>query len=112
MDRSIIEADPHSLIEGMLVAAYAIGAEKGYVYVRSEYPLAIKRLDGAIIKAREYGLLGKGVFGSDFNFDVEIFRGAGAFVCGEETSLIHSIEGEPAEPRQRPPFPVEKRTLG
>ncbi|NQV19219.1 MAG: NADH-quinone oxidoreductase subunit NuoF [Armatimonadetes bacterium] len=108
MDRSIIEADPHSLIEGMLVAAYAIGAEKGYIYVRSEYPLAIKRLDGAIIKAREYGLLGKGVFGSDFNFDMEIFRGAGAFVCGEETSLIHSIEGEPAEPRQRPPFPVER----
>jgi len=108
MDRSIIEADPHSLIEGMLVAAYAIGAEKGYIYVRSEYPLAIKRLDSAIIKAREYGLLGKSVFGSDFNFDVEIFRGAGAFVCGEETSLIHSIEGEPAEPRQRPPFPVEK----
>ncbi len=112
MDRSIIEADPHSLIEGMLLAAYAIGAEKGYVYVRSEYPLAIKRLEGAIIKAREYGLLGKGVFVSDFNFDVEIFRGAGAFVCGEETSLIHSIEGEPAEPRQRPPFPVEKGLFG
>jgi len=108
MDRSIIEADPHSLIEGMLVAAYAIGAEKGYIYVRSEYPLAIQRLDSAIIKAREYGLLGKGVFGSNFNFDMEIFRGAGAFVCGEETSLIHSIEGEPAEPRQRPPFPVER----
>ena len=112
MDRSIIEADPHSLIEGMLIAAYAIGAEKGYVYVRSEYPLAIKRLNSAIIKAREYGLLGKGVFGSDFNFDVEIFRGAGAFVCGEETSLIHSIEGEPAEPRQRPPFPVERGLWG
>ncbi len=112
MDRSIIEADPHSLIEGMLIAAYAIGAEKGYVYVRSEYPLAIQRLDSAIFKAREYGLLGKGVFGSDFNFDVEIFRGAGAFVCGEETSLIHSIEGEPAEPRQRPPFPVERGLFG
>jgi len=112
MDRSIIEADPHSLLEGMLIAAYAIGAEIGYVYARSEYPLAIKRLNNAIIKAREYGLLGKGIFGSDFNFDLEIFKGAGAFVCGEETSLIHSIEGEPAEPRQRPPFPVVKGLFG
>jgi len=112
MDRSIIEADPHSLIEGMLIAAYAIGAEIGYVYVRSEYPLAIKRLSRAIVKAREYGLLGKSIFDSGFNFDMEIFRGAGAFVCGEETSLIHSIEGEPAEPRQRPPFPVEKGLFG
>ena len=112
MDRSIIEADPHSLLEGMLIAAYAIGAEKGYVYVRGEYPLAIKRLNNAIAKAREYGLLGNGIFGSDFNFDLEIFKGAGAFVCGEETSLIHSIEGEPAEPVQRPPFPVERGLFG
>lgn len=112
MDRSIIEADPHSLLEGMLIAAYAIGAEKGYVYVRGEYPLAIKRLNNAIAKAREYGLLGDGIFGYDFNFDLEIFKGAGAFVCGEETSLIHSIEGEPAEPVQRPPFPVERGLFG
>lgn len=112
MDRSIIEADPHSLLEGMLIAAYAIGAEFGYIYVRGEYPLAIKRLNGAIEKAREYGLLGNAIFGSDFNFDLEIFKGSGAFVCGEETSLIHSIEGEPAEPRQRPPFPVVQGLFG
>ncbi|MCK4358112.1 MAG: NADH-quinone oxidoreductase subunit NuoF [Candidatus Cloacimonetes bacterium] len=112
MDRSIIEADPHSLIEGMLIAAYAIGAKKGYVYARIEYPLAIQRLKHAIIQAKEYGLLGKDIFGSNFAFDMEIFLGAGAFVCGEETSLIHSIEGKPAEPRQRPPFPVEKGLFG
>ena len=112
MDRSIIEADPHSLIEGMLIAAYAIGANKGFVYARIEYPLAIKRLNCAILQAREYGLLGKNIFGCGFDFDLEIFRGAGAFVCGEETSLIHSIEGQPAEPRQRPPFPVEKGLFG
>jgi NADH-quinone oxidoreductase subunit F len=112
MDRSIIEADPHSLLEGMLIAAYAIGAKKGYVYVRIEYPLAIKRLTSAIDQAREYGLLGKGIFGSDFDFDIEMFRGAGAFVCGEETSLIHSLEGQPAEPVQKPPFPVEKGLFG
>ena len=112
MDRSIIEADPHSLLEGMLIAAYAIGAELGYIYVRGEYPLAIKRLNSAIEKAREYGLLGNGIFGTGFNFDLEIFKGAGAFVCGEETSLIHSIEGEPAEPRQRPPFPVVRGLFG
>jgi len=112
MDRSIIEADPHSLIEGMLIAAYAIGAKKGYIYVRIEYPLAIKRLVRAVSQAREYGLLGKDIFASGFDFDIEIFRGAGAFVCGEETSLIHSIEGQPAEPRQRPPFPVERGLFG
>ena len=112
MDRSIIEADPHSLIEGMLIAAYAIGANKGYVYVRIEYPLAIKRLIRATAQAREYGLLGKDILGSGFDFDVEIFRGAGAFVCGEETSLIHSIEGQPAEPVQKPPFPVEQGVFG
>ncbi|MBN1755967.1 FAD-dependent oxidoreductase [bacterium] len=112
MDRSIIEADPHSLIEGMTIAGYAIGANKGFVYARIEYPLAIKRLQQGIESAREYGLLGKGIFGSDFDFDLEIFRGAGAFVCGEETSLIHSIEGQPAEPRQRPPFPVQQGLFG
>jgi NADH-quinone oxidoreductase subunit F len=112
MDRSIIEADPHSLIEGMLIAAYAIGAGKGYIYVRIEYPLAIKRLNRAIDQAREYGLLGENIFDSGFNFDIEIFLGAGAFVCGEETSLIHSIEGHPAEPRQRPPFPVQQGLFG
>ena len=112
MDRSIIEADPHSLIEGMLIAAYAIGASKGYVYIRIEYPLAIKRLISATGQAMEYGLLGKDIFGSGFDFDVEIFRGAGAFVCGEETSLIHSIEGRPAEPTQKPPFPVQRGVFG
>jgi NADH:ubiquinone oxidoreductase subunit F (NADH-binding)/Fe-S-cluster-containing hydrogenase component 2 len=112
MDRSIIEADPHSLIEGMLIAAYAIGASKGYVYIRIEYPLAIKRLIGATAQAREYGLLGEDIFGSGFDFDIEIFRGAGAFVCGEETSLIHSIEGRPAEPAQKPPFPVQRGVFG
>ncbi len=112
MDRSIIEADPHSLIEGMLIAAYAIGASKGYVYIRIEYPLAIKRLISATGQAREYGLLGKDIFGSGFDFDIEIFRGAGAFVCGEETSLIHSIEGRPAEPAQKPPFPVQRGVFG
>ncbi len=112
MDRSIIEADPHSLIEGMVIAAYAIGANKGYVYVRTEYPLAIERLMIATPQARKYGLLGKDIFGSGFDFDIEIFRGAGAFVCGEETSLIHSIEGRPAEPRQKPPFPVQSGLFG
>ena len=112
MDRSIIEADPHSLIEGMLIAAYAIGASKGYVYVRIEYPLAIKRLIRATAQARDYGLLGRDIFGLGFDFDIEIFRGAGAFVCGEETSLIHSIEGQPAEPAQKPPFPVERGLFG
>jgi len=107
MDRSIIEADPHSILEGMAVGAYAIGASQGYVYVRIEYPLAIERMVVAIEQAREYGLLGEDIFGSGFNFDVEIFAGAGAFVCGEETSLIASIEGKPPEPRQRPPFPAQ-----
>lgn len=107
MDRSIIEADPHSILEGMTIGAYAIGASQGYIYIRIEYPLAIERMAVAIKQAREYGLLGKNIFGTDFNFDIKIFRGAGAFVCGEETSLIASIEGRPAEPRQRPPFPAQ-----
>lgn len=103
MDRSIIEADPHSIIEGMAIGAYAISSELGYVYIRIEYPLAIKRLEIAIQQAKEYGLLGKNIFDLGFNFDLEIFRGAGAFVCGEATSMAASIEGKPAEPRQRPP---------
>jgi len=107
MDRSIIEADPHSILEGMAIGAYAIGASKGYIYVRIEYPLAIERMETAVNQAHEYGLLGKDIFGSGFDFDVEIFRGAGAFVCGEETSLIASIEGKAPEPRIRPPFPAQ-----
>jgi NADH-quinone oxidoreductase subunit F/NADP-reducing hydrogenase subunit HndC len=107
MDRSLLESDPHAVIEGMTIAAYAIGALRGFVYVRSEYPLAIQRLQGAIAQARENGLLGEKILGSDFDFDMEIREGSGAFVCGEETSLIHSIEGENPEPRQRPPFPAQ-----
>ncbi len=107
MDRSIIEADPHSILEGMAIGAYAIGASKGYIYVRIEYPLAIERMETAVRQAREYGLLGEDILGAGFDFDVDIFRGAGAFVCGEETSLIASIEGRPPEPRIRPPFPAE-----
>ena len=112
MDRSIIEADPHSILEGMAIGAYAIGASQGYIYVRIEYPLAIKRMVVAIEQAKEYGLLGEDIFGSGFNFDVEIFSGAGAFVCGEETALIASIEGRPPEPRQRPPFPAQSGLWG
>jgi NADH-quinone oxidoreductase subunit F/NADP-reducing hydrogenase subunit HndC len=107
MDRSLLESDPHSLIEGMTIAAYAIGASRGYVYVRSEYPLAIERLQRALLQARDYGLLGAKILESSFDFDIEIREGSGAFVCGEETSLIHSIEGEIPEPRQRPPFPAQ-----
>jgi len=103
MDRSIIEADPHSVLEGMAIGAYAVGASHGYVYVRMEYPLAIKRMETAIAQAREYGLLGEGILGTDFTLDIEIFRGAGAFVCGETTALVASIEGRAPEPRQRPP---------
>ncbi len=112
MDRSIIEADPHTIIEGMTIGAYAIGASYGYAYVRIEYPLAIERLNRAISQAREYGLLGENIFGTEFSFDLEVFRGAGAFVCGEETSLIASIEGRVPEPRIRPPFPAESGLWG
>jgi len=108
MDRSVLEGDPHSLIEGMAIAAYTVGARKGYVYVRAEYPLAVERLGHGIEKAREYGLLGKNILGSSFSFDLEIRMGSGAFVCGEETALIHSIEGKRGEPRPRPPFPAQK----
>lgn len=107
MDRSILEGDPHGLIEGMMLGGYAIGADKGYVYVRAEYPLAVERLSNAIGQAREAGLLGKNILGGGFDFDLEIRIGAGAFVCGEETSLLSSIEGERGEPRQKPPFPFE-----
>lgn len=108
MDRSVLEGDPHSIIEGMLIGGFAIGASKGYVYVRAEYPLAIERLSAAIDQAREAGLLGENIFGSGFSFDVEIRMGAGAFVCGEETSLLASIEGRRGEPSQKPPFPFEE----
>lgn len=108
MDRSILEGDPHSVIEAMAIAGYAIGADQGYVYIRAEYPIAVKRLQIAIDQAKEYGLLGKGIFGTDFNFDLEIRLGAGAFVCGEETALMTSIEGKRGEPRPRPPFPAVK----
>ena len=112
MDRSILEGDPHALIEAMAIAAYAIGADQGYVYVRAEYPIAVKRLTIAIGQAREAGLLGKNIFGTDFNFDMEIRLGAGAFVCGEETALMTSIEGKRGEPRPRPPFPAVKGVFG
>ncbi|ADL42551.1 NADH dehydrogenase (quinone) [Caldicellulosiruptor obsidiansis OB47] len=112
MDRSILEGDPHSVIEAMAIAGYAIGSKQGYVYVRAEYPLAVKRLEIAINQAREYGLLGKNILGTDFEFDIEIRLGAGAFVCGEETALMTSIEGHRGEPRPRPPFPAVKGLWG
>lgn len=112
MDRSILEGDPHSVIEGLLIGAYAIGATEGHIYVRTEYPLAIERFNKAIKKAEEHGLLGENIFGKGFNFKINISKGAGAFVCGEETSLIASIEGRPPEPTLRPPFPAESGLWG
>ena len=112
MDRSILEGDPHALIEAMAIAGYAIGADEGWVYVRAEYPIAVKRLNIALEQAREYGLLGKDIFGTGFNFDIHIRLGAGAFVCGEETALLTSIEGNRGEPRVRPPFPAVKGLWG
>jgi len=112
MDRSVLEGDPHALLEAMAIAGYAIGADQGYVYVRAEYPIAVHRLQVAINQANEYGLLGKNLFGTDFNFNVEIRLGAGAFVCGEETALITSIEGNRGEPKPRPPFPAQKGLFG
>ncbi len=112
MDRSVLEGDPHALIEAMAIAGYAIGADEGYVYVRAEYPIAVKRLQIAIEQAREYGLLGKDIFGTGFNFDITVRLGAGAFVCGEETALLTSIEGNRGEPRPRPPFPAVKGLYG
>lgn len=107
MDRSVLEGDPHVVIEAMAIAGYAIGATQGYIYIRAEYPIAVQRLQIAINQAREYGLLGKNIFGSGFDFDLDIRLGAGAFVCGEETALMTSIEGNRGEPRPRPPFPAE-----
>ena len=112
MDRSILEGDPHSVIEAMAIAGYAVGATKGYIYVRAEYPIAVKRLQIAIEQAREYGLLGKNLFNSGFDFDLEVRLGAGAFVCGEETALMTSIEGNRGEPRPRPPYPARKGLFG
>ena len=112
MDRAILEGDPHSVLEAMAIAGYAIGAKHGYIYIRAEYPLAIQRLDTAISQARELGLLGEDILGSGFDFDVEMRYGAGAFVCGEETALISSIEGERGEPNTKPPFPAESGVWG
>ena len=112
MDRSVLEGDPHAVIEAMAIAGYAVGADEGYIYVRAEYPIAVRRLEIAIGQAREYGLLGKNIFGTDFNFDITIRLGAGAFVCGEETALLTSIEGHRGEPRPRPPFPAVKGLFG
>ena len=112
MDRSVLEGDPHAVVEAMAIAAYAIGADEGWVYVRAEYPIAVKRLQIAIDQAREYGLLGENILGTGFNFDLHIRLGAGAFVCGEETALLTSVEGNRGEPRPRPPFPAVKGLWG
>ncbi len=112
MDRSVLEGDPHAVLEAMCIAGYAIGATHGYIYVRAEYPIAVKRLEIAIGQAREYGLLGNNIFGTDFCFDIDIRLGAGAFVCGEETALLTSIEGNRGEPRNKPPFPANKGLFG
>ncbi len=112
MDRSVLESDPHRVIEGMIIAGYAVGAEQGYIYVRAEYPLAIKRLQTAIRQARQLGLLGSAIFESPFTFNIDIRIGAGAFVCGEETALMSSVEGRRGQPRPRPPFPAESGLFG
>ncbi len=112
MDRSVLEGDPHVVLEAMAIAGYAIGAQQGYIYVRAEYPIAVKRLQVAIGQARELGLLGKNILGTGFDFDIDIRLGAGAFVCGEETALMTSIEGHRGEPRPRPPFPAVKGLFG
>ena len=112
MDRSVLEGDPHAVLEAMAIAGYAIGADEGWIYVRAEYPIAVKRLNIAIEQAREYGLLGKNIFDTGFNFDIHIRLGAGAFVCGEETALLTSIEGKRGEPHPRPPFPAVKGLWG
>ncbi len=108
MDRALIEGDPHALIEGLSIAGYAIGASKGFIYIRAEYPLAVERLEKALVQAKEYGLLGENILGTEFSFDIEIRKGAGAFVCGEETALLNSIMGLRGEPRTRPPYPAIK----
>ncbi|AOT72131.1 NuoF family protein [Geosporobacter ferrireducens] len=112
MDRSILEGDPHSVLEAMAIGAYAIGADKGIIYIRAEYPLAISRLNTALKQARELGLLGKNIFGTDFSFDIDLKYGAGAFVCGEETALINSCEGKRGEPNYKPPYPAEEGYWG
>lgn len=112
MDRSVLEGDPHVVLEAMAIAGYTIGANQGYIYVRAEYPIAVARLKIAIAQAREYGLLGKNIFNSGFDFDIGLRLGAGAFVCGEETALMTSIEGKRGEPRPRPPFPAQKGLFG
>jgi bidirectional [NiFe] hydrogenase diaphorase subunit len=112
MDRSVMEDDPHRILEGMAIAGYAVGAQHGYIYVRAEYPQAVRRLEGAIRAAKRHGLLGKGILGSSFNFDLEVRIGAGAFVCGEETALMASIEGKRGMPRVRPPYPIEAGLFG
>ena len=112
MDRSILEGDPHSVLEAMAIAAYCIGANKGYIYVRAEYPIAVKRLQIAINQAKDYGLLGNHIFDTDFDFDIEIRLGAGAFVCGEETALLESIEGKRGQPRVKPPYPAQAGLWG
>ena len=108
VNRNEIESDPHSLLEGMLIAGFAMSVSKGIIYARAEYPLAVVRLRTAIAQARDYGLLGKNIFNSEFNFDIHMVEGAGAFVCGEETALIASVEGKAGRPRPRPPFPAQK----
>ncbi len=112
MDRTILESDPHSVLEGMIIAAYAVGAHHGYIYVRAEYPLAVERVKVALRQARELNLLGKNILGSDFSFDIELFQGSGAFVCGEETALITSLEGNPGIPHHRPPYPAVSGLYG
>ena len=112
MDRSVLESDPHSVLEGMAIAAYAVGANQGFIYVRAEYPLAISRLQTAIKQAKQRGLLGSGIFESPFNFNIDLRIGAGAFVCGEETALMMSVEGKRGTPRPRPPFPAESGLWG
>jgi len=112
MDRSLVEADPHSILEGMLIGANAMGANQGYIYIRNEYPLALKRIRIAIDQARDYGLLGENILDSGFNFNINVVRGAGAFVCGEETALLASVEGRLGEPRPRPPYPAQKGLWG
>ena len=108
MDRTILESNPHQVLEGMAICAYAVGAQKAIVYVRSEYPLAVEMVTNAIQQAEELGLLGKGILGSTFDLKIDVFQGSGAFVCGEETALIQSIEGNRGMPRHRPPYPVQK----
>ena len=112
MDRSILEGDPHAVLEAMAIAGFAVGAEKGYIYVRAEYPIAVHRLQIAIDQARKYGILGEKIFGTNFNFDIEIRLGAGAFVCGEETALLESIEGRRGQPRVKPPYPAQSGLWG